>query len=172
MRSDRSLAPAGPGSTPQLDVPALRAALERQVEGEVRFDAGHRAIYSHDSSNYRQAPIGVVVPRHAADVEAAIAACHEHGAPVTPRGCATSLAGQACNEAVVIDISKHMRRVVEVDASPRIKMALDHGPEGPPGTRPESAYPDVDPARPGFREGLVAVAAAGLAAGIRRSAVA
>jgi FAD/FMN-containing dehydrogenase/Fe-S oxidoreductase len=103
-----------------VDVAALRRQLEEAVRGEVLFDAGDRAAYSHDSSNYRQAPIGVVCPRDADDIEAAVATCREHGAPVLPRGCGTSLSGETCNVAVVIDASKHMREILEVDADRRI----------------------------------------------------
>jgi FAD/FMN-containing dehydrogenase len=100
----------------RVDARALARALERTVRGEVLFDRGHRAIYSHDSSNYRQAPIGVVVPRDADDVVAAVAACREHGAPVLSRGCGTSLSGETTNVAVVLDMSKHMRTIFEIDA--------------------------------------------------------
>src|SRR5262249_6223609 len=85
---------------------ALAAELAAGVHGEVRFAAGSRALYATDSSNYRQVPIGVVVPRDAADVAAVLAACRRHGAPVLPRGGGTSLAGQCCNVAVVLDFSK------------------------------------------------------------------
>src|SRR3954468_781277 len=100
-----------PTGVDEIDTESLRRALESSVRGEVRFDAGHRAAYSHDSSNYRQTPICVVVPRDADDIEASVAAAREHDAPVTPRGCGTSLAGAACNTAVVIDASKHMRNI-------------------------------------------------------------
>jgi len=109
-----------PEGADEVDVRSLRRALEGNVKGEVHFDAGNRGAYSHDSSNYRQPPIGVVLPRDADDVVAAVAACREHGAPVTSRGCGTSLAGQTCNVAVVIDYSKHMREIVEVDPDRRI----------------------------------------------------
>ena len=108
-----------PAGVEELDVRSLRRTLEREVRGEVLFDAGNRAAYSHDSSNYRQAPICVVLPLDAADVVGAVGACREHGAPVLPRGCGTSLAGQTCNVAVVIDHSKHMRkRSIPIDGSP------------------------------------------------------
>ncbi|NVB82121.1 MAG: FAD-binding oxidoreductase [Kofleriaceae bacterium] len=87
------------------------------IDGEVRFDAGSRAIYAHDASNYRQPPIGVVIPRHAGDVEATLRVCHAHGAPVLSRGGGTSLAGQCVNHAVVLDFSKYMNRVLEVDVA-------------------------------------------------------
>src|SRR5687768_15573930 len=95
---------------------ALEADLRRRVRGEVRFDDGSRAMYATDASNYRQVPIGVVVPRSREDVEAAVEACRSHGAPVLARGGGTSLAGQCCNVAVVIDFSKHLNRVLEIDA--------------------------------------------------------
>jgi FAD/FMN-containing dehydrogenase/Fe-S oxidoreductase len=94
---------------------ALAAELRAAVGGEVRFDAGSRALYSTDASNYRQVPIGVVLPRDAADVEATVAACRRHGAPVLSRGGGTSLAGQCCNVAVVLDFSKYMHRLLELD---------------------------------------------------------
>ena len=110
-----------PEAAGEVDVQGLERDLARSLDGEVRFDAGHRAIYSHDSSNYRQAPIGVVVPRTVDDVVAAVAVCRDHGAPILSRGCATSLAGQTCNAAVVIDHSKHLREILEVD--PRRRLA-------------------------------------------------
>jgi FAD/FMN-containing dehydrogenase/Fe-S oxidoreductase len=102
--------------THEVDVRALEVDLRARTGAEVRVDAGSRAAYSTDASNYRQVPIAVVVPRSVADVEAAVAVCRENGAPVLPRGAGTSLAGQACNVAVVIDCSKYLRRVVAVDA--------------------------------------------------------
>jgi len=100
----------------------LRAALAGRVDGEVRFDAGSRAAYAHDGSNYRQVPVGVVVPRTADAAVAAIAACREAGVPVLSRGGGTSLAGQCCNEAVVIDWTKYCHRLVSVD--PEAKTAV------------------------------------------------
>jgi len=106
------------------DAAALAADLRREVRGEVRFDAGSRALYATDASNYRQAPIGVVLPRDAADVEAAVAACRRHGAPLLGRGGGTSLAGQACNTAVVLDFSRHMAGVLELDPERRTARVL------------------------------------------------
>ncbi|HVV85747.1 MAG TPA: FAD-binding and (Fe-S)-binding domain-containing protein [Kofleriaceae bacterium] len=97
----------------------LARALAHVVRGEVRFDTATRAVYAHDASNYRQVPIGVVLPRDAADVEATIATCREHGAPVLSRGGGTSLAGQCVNAAVVMDFSKYMGAVVDVDVEGR-----------------------------------------------------
>jgi len=97
----------------------LQAALAAAVQGEVRFDAGARAAYASDASNYRQVPIGVVLPRSAADVEAALAACRAHGAPILARGGGTSLCGQSVNVAVVFDFSKYMDRVLAIDPAAR-----------------------------------------------------
>ena len=94
---------------------ALAAELRRAIAGEVRFDDGSRATYSTDSSNYRQIPIGVVLPRTVEDVIATVALCRKHGAPITSRGGGTSLAGQTCNAAVIIDYSKYMNRVLQID---------------------------------------------------------
>jgi FAD/FMN-containing dehydrogenase len=93
----------------------LAADLRDKVDGEVRFDPGSRAAYSTDASNYRQVPIGVVVPRNAEAAVATIAACRQHDVPVLSRGGGTSLAGQCCNAAVVIDWSKYCTRITSVD---------------------------------------------------------
>jgi FAD/FMN-containing dehydrogenase/Fe-S oxidoreductase len=98
----------------------LETRLQSAVRGEVRFDAGSRALYATDASNYRQVPIGVVVPRDVADVQATVAACRELGAPVLSRGGGTSLAGQCCNVAVVLDFSKYMRSILSLDAGTRL----------------------------------------------------
>jgi FAD/FMN-containing dehydrogenase/Fe-S oxidoreductase len=115
--ADQARPPSRPPPPSQSDRAAARLAAElaAAVRGEVRFDAGSRALYSTDGSNYRQVPIGVVVPRDAADVVATLAACRRHGAPVLARGGGTSLAGQCCNVAVVLDCSKYMHRLVELD---------------------------------------------------------
>ena len=94
---------------------ALETELRRTLAGEVRFDRGSRALYATDASNYRQVPIGLVVPRNAEDVIAAVAACRKYGAPVLARGAGTSLAGQCCNVAVVLDFTKYMNQIVELD---------------------------------------------------------
>ncbi|HZP16828.1 MAG TPA: FAD-binding oxidoreductase, partial [Terriglobales bacterium] len=99
----------------KVDVEGLREELQRSVEGEVRFDQGSRVLYAVDASNYRQVPIGVVVPRTVEDVVQTVAACRKFGAPVLSRGGGTSLAGQCCNVAVVMDFSKYLNRVLEVN---------------------------------------------------------
>ncbi|MFY9530352.1 MAG: FAD-binding and (Fe-S)-binding domain-containing protein [Candidatus Acidiferrales bacterium] len=93
----------------------LETELKRSLKGEVRFDRGSRALYATDGSNYRQIPIGLVVPRDAEDVIAAVAACRKYGAPVLARGAGTSLAGQCCNVAVVLDFTKYMNQILEID---------------------------------------------------------
>src|ERR1700761_1125665 len=97
----------------------LEAELKRTVQGEVRFDRGSRALYSTDGSNYRQVPIGLVVPRNADDVVAAMAVCRKYGAPVLARGAGTSLDGQCCNVAVVFDFTKYMNRILELNPEQR-----------------------------------------------------
>ena len=114
-----------------IDVKGLTNELRNTIRGEVRFDKGSRALYATDGSNYRQVPIGVVLPRGVEDVIATVAACRRYGTPVLPRGGGTSLAGQCCNVAVVLDMSKYMNSVIEID--PHKKLArvqpgiiLDH----------------------------------------------
>src|ERR1700690_2767909 len=98
-----------------LDAQALETALHRHLRGEVRFDSSSRALYATDASNYRQVPIGVVLPRDADDVEATVALCRQFNAPLLCRGGGTSLAGQCCNVAVILDFSKYMSRILEID---------------------------------------------------------
>ena len=110
---------------------SLESALRRSLRAEVRFDNGSRALYATDGSNYRQVPIAVVIPRDVEDVIAAVSVCREHGAPVLCRGGGTSLAGQCCNVAVVLDFSKYMAKIIELDPERRIArvqpgVILDH----------------------------------------------
>jgi len=109
-----------PAHSAQLDASALEASLRRHLRGEVRFDSGSRALYATDGSNYRQVPIGVVVPRDKEDVLATVGLCRDHRAPLLARGGGTSLAGQCCNAAVVLDFSKYMASILEVDSDRRI----------------------------------------------------
>ena len=98
----------------------LELELKRHIRGEVRFDSGSRALYATDGSNYRQIPIGLVVPRNDEDVMATVGACRRFGAPVLPRGAGTSLAGQCCNVAVVLDFTKYMNRILSLDLERKI----------------------------------------------------
>jgi FAD/FMN-containing dehydrogenase/Fe-S oxidoreductase len=110
-----------PGAAPSdLDIAALEAELRARVAGEVRFDDGSRALYAADASNYRQVPIGVVIPRSTEDVIATVEVCRRHRAPVLSRGGGTSLCGQTCNVAVVMDFSKYLNRILEIDPVKRI----------------------------------------------------
>jgi FAD/FMN-containing dehydrogenase/Fe-S oxidoreductase len=93
----------------------LETALRQEVRGDVEFGAGTRAAYATDSSNYRHPPIGVVFPRDHADVVATLRVCARYDAPVFGRGAGTSLAGQACNAAVVVDFSRHMTSILGID---------------------------------------------------------
>src|SRR5207237_361717 len=104
----------------QVDARALETELRRRVRGEVRFDDGARALYSTGGSNYRQIPIGVVVPADVNDVVAGMDVCRRYGVPVLPRGGGTSLAGQCTNVAVVFDCSKYLRDITELDVAGRL----------------------------------------------------
>jgi len=113
------------------DAAGLAEGLRAQVGGDVRFDHGSRALYATDGSNYRQVPIGVVLPRDADDVLAAIAVCRDFGAPILCRGGGTSLAGQCCNVAVVLDFTRYMNQIIEIDPARRVArvqpgVVLDH----------------------------------------------
>ena len=99
--------------------PGLAARLRREVEGEVWFDPANRGRYSTDASIYQIEPIGVVAPRTAEDIARTIAICREAGAPVLPRGAGTSQCGQTVGEAVVVDTSRHLDRVVHLDEEKR-----------------------------------------------------
>ncbi len=122
-----ALSPLGPAPLPPpdgaggstLDTQALATALREAVRGEVRFDKGTRGAYSTDASNYRQIPIGVVVPRSTDDVVAAVAVCYRFGAPVFSRGGGTSLGGQCTNTAVMLDMAKYLDAIVSVDEQVR-----------------------------------------------------
>ncbi|MEP7117133.1 MAG: FAD-binding and (Fe-S)-binding domain-containing protein, partial [Acidobacteriota bacterium] len=102
---------------------AAAAALERElraaVAGEVRFDRATRALYATDASVYQIEPLGVVLPRSHADVAAAVTIAARHGVPITPRGGGTSQAGQAIGAGLVLDTSKHLNRVLEVNPDAR-----------------------------------------------------
>jgi FAD/FMN-containing dehydrogenase len=113
------------------DTMVLVNELQASVSGEVRFDDGSRALYASDGSNYRQVPIGVVIPRTVEDVVQTVALCHAHNVPLLPRGGGTSLAGQCCNVAVVMDMSKYLHDIIELNPEQRIArvqpgLILDH----------------------------------------------
>src|SRR5260370_40679274 len=118
------------------DVRQLERVLKGAIAGEVRFDEGARAVYASDASNYRQVPIGVVLPRSTDDIVAAGALCRAHGAPVLPRGGGTSPCGQGVNVALVIDCSKYRHHVLGADAQ-----------AGPAGAEPAAACDGLRDAR-------------------------
>src|SRR3990167_8909526 len=100
---------------PSREYEEIASALEKRVEGEVRFDKYSRILYSTDASMYEIEPIGVVIPRHKGDVQAVIETANRHGAAILPRGGGTSLAGQTVGHAIVLDFSKYMTRGLEVN---------------------------------------------------------
>ena len=106
-------------AVPADAIRALRAELERDIEGEVRFDAADRALWSTDASNYRQVPYGVVLPKSREDIVETVELCAKYDIPVAPRGGGTSLAGQGCNAAVLIDCSKYLDHIVSLDPDKR-----------------------------------------------------
>jgi FAD/FMN-containing dehydrogenase/Fe-S oxidoreductase len=109
----------GPPSAESLDIDELRQTLLDRVDGEIRFDAGTRGAYSTDASNFRQVPIGVVVPRSVEAAAEAVKVCSEFSAPIVSRGGGTSLAGQCTNTAVMLDWAKYCNRLISVDAEAR-----------------------------------------------------
>jgi FAD/FMN-containing dehydrogenase/Fe-S oxidoreductase len=98
---------------------ALGAELKRNLRGDVWFDGGRRAVYATDSSNYRLVPLGVVCPADEEDVAEVLRLCRAAGAPVTGRGAGTSLAGQACNESVIVDLSRYFTSIIGIDPDAR-----------------------------------------------------
>jgi FAD/FMN-containing dehydrogenase/Fe-S oxidoreductase len=132
MSSNRMISPVAPlpAPSPPLRVLSggggkdvageLEASLRQSIKGEVRFDPGSRSLYATDLSLYRHVPIGVVIPRYDDDVIHTVDACRKYGVPILGRGCGTSLAGQCCNVAVVLDFSKYMNRILELDPEKKL----------------------------------------------------
>ena len=100
---------------PRAAADALAAELRSAITGEVRFDDGTRALYAVDGSNYRQVPIGVVIPKTIDEVIQIVAIARKYQAPLLPRGGGTSLCGQSCNVAVIVDFSKYLNKIVELN---------------------------------------------------------
>jgi FAD/FMN-containing dehydrogenase/Fe-S oxidoreductase len=120
ITSDPYAVRARSGRTAEIDAVALADALRAEIRGEVRFDGGSRALYATDGSNYRQVPIGIVLPRDVEDVLAVVTICRRFSAPLLCRGGGTSLAGQCCNIAMIVDFSKHMAEILEIDPVRRV----------------------------------------------------
>ena len=106
---------SNPQMKPAADTQALEHELRQLVEGEVRFDPFSKVLYSTDASIYRMEPVGVVIPRHKDDVLAAVDVARRNNVPILPRGGGTSLAGQTVNHAIVLDFSKYMDSLLEVN---------------------------------------------------------
>src|SRR5690242_20809809 len=100
-------------------VPGLERRLKAEISGDVGFDPSTRGRYATDASHYQIMPLGVVMPRTLADAERAIALAREEGVSVLPRGGGTSQAGQTVNHALVIDCSKYLNRMLDLDVAGR-----------------------------------------------------
>lgn len=109
-----------PAPPPPQDAQHLQQQLAAAITGEVRFDAGSKAAYATDGSNYRQVPIGVILPESEKDIEETIRICRQHNVPVLSRGGGTSLAGQCCNVAIVMDMSKYYNEVLDIDTDHKL----------------------------------------------------
>ena len=102
---------------PRLD--AFAAAVRPRIAGDLRLDALSKALYATDASLYREPPLGVLVPRHADDVQAALEEAARFGVPLVARGSGSSLAGSAVSAGLVVDTTKHLDAIVRVDAEAR-----------------------------------------------------
>src|SRR6185437_13518746 len=98
-----------------VDARLVEAELKSTIEGEVRFDDASKALYATDGSNYRQAPIGIVLPKSEQDIIDTVAICRKYHAPLLSRGGGTSLTGACCNVAVVMDMTKYYNKVLKID---------------------------------------------------------
>src|SRR6266699_634681 len=97
--------------------PGLEHRLKREISGDVWFDRFTRGRYATDASHYQMMPLGVVAPRSVAEAERAIGLARSEGVTVLPRGGGTSQSGQTVNQSLVVDCSKYLDRVIEVDAA-------------------------------------------------------
>src|ERR1700746_943105 len=104
---------------PRIDASAIEGELRKQLEGEVRFDALSRALYSTDASVYKIRPLGVVIPKTREDIVRVVEICGRYRCPITMRGGGTSQAGQAIGEGIQVDTSKYYNRLLEVNAAER-----------------------------------------------------
>lgn len=111
--------PPVPASDASAASPAFVAALRSAVRGASDFGPTARALTTMDASNYRRVPLGVLAPRDADDIAAALTVCQEHGVPVVPRGGGTSIAGQATGTGLVLDLTRHLRAILDLDPAAR-----------------------------------------------------
>src|SRR5215470_7499770 len=100
-------------------VPGLERRLKAELTGEVLFDRFNRGRYATDASHYQIMPLGVVVPRTIEEAERTIEICRAEKVPVTPRGGGSSQAGQTVNRSVVVDCSKHLNKILDLDVGGR-----------------------------------------------------
>ncbi|MEU8561764.1 FAD-binding and (Fe-S)-binding domain-containing protein [Streptomyces cyaneofuscatus] len=108
--------PYRPHRRPTAEAPdGFAAALRSAVRGEADFGPTARALTTMDASNYRRVPLGVLAPRDADDIAAALTVCQEYGVPVLPRGGGTSIAGQATGTGLVLDLTRHLRSILALD---------------------------------------------------------
>lgn len=103
----------------EIDTRSLQDELTRSISGDVRFDRLSRVLYATDASIYEIVPVGVVIPRHADDVSAAVQACRRHNVPIIPRGAATGLTGGAVGHGLQLDFSRYLDQIIEIDADAR-----------------------------------------------------
>lgn len=103
-----------------VDTILLEGTLKSKIEGEVRFDRGSKALYATDGSNYRQVPLGVVIPKNEQDIIETTAICRKYKAPLLSRGCGTSLTGSCCNVAVVMDMTKYYNKILNIDKEKKL----------------------------------------------------
>ncbi|WP_405507776.1 FAD-binding and (Fe-S)-binding domain-containing protein [Streptomyces cyaneofuscatus] len=112
--------PYRPHRRPTVEAPdGFAAALRSAVRGEADFGPTARALTTMDASNYRRVPLGVLAPRDADDIAAALTVCQEYGVPVVPRGGGTSIAGQATGTGLVLDLTRHLRSILALDPAAR-----------------------------------------------------
>ncbi|MFF4945898.1 FAD-binding and (Fe-S)-binding domain-containing protein [Streptomyces rubiginosohelvolus] len=111
--------PPVPASDASAASPAFVAALRSAVRGASDFGPTARALTTMDASNYRRVPVGVLAPRDADDIAAALTVCQEYGVPVVPRGGGTSIAGQATGTGLVLDLTRHLRAILDLDPAAR-----------------------------------------------------
>ncbi|MFI5478156.1 FAD-binding and (Fe-S)-binding domain-containing protein [Streptomyces rubiginosohelvolus] len=111
--------PPVPASDASAASPAFVAALRSAVRGASDFGPTARALTTMDASNYRRVPLGVLAPRDADDIAAALTVCQEYGVPVVPRGGGTSIAGQATGTGLVLDLTRHLRAILDLDPAAR-----------------------------------------------------
>jgi FAD/FMN-containing dehydrogenase/Fe-S oxidoreductase len=105
--------------TLRIDAAAIEKELRERIHGEVRFSDGDRGMWASDAGNYRMVPIGVVLPRDVDDVLHTLAVCRRHGAPIGARGGGTGIPGQTVNTVVLLDFSKYMHRITEMNPEER-----------------------------------------------------